>query len=1753
MPSESDVDTMFSKAYPVTSPKTPPVVPSMSSRLNQSLGPSGVTPPNPETQDIQNLLKSGQIGYTSPGKSVGPSILANGTPVDYHTPSPITPSAVLDAYRRYAASANVPDAQGVRGGTFYPTIGGAMSGEEVPANIGALEHLSMLIPAAGANFAGGLAGKTIAGSALGRAAEGVGAKALAARFASGVGQVGAGLGGGMVGGIGENTINTAIQGPELSARIAAGKEAFRRANPAAAVAVENLPMLGLGAGLPENFGQGALGFGLGASNEGVEQIKSGKFEPLSILASGAAGMIAKSNELGSVFHNAGESAAGGIGRGVDAARAWDNSVMQKGIDSLQGRGPLGDFLYKRYTDPVTPPTASGKTEVGRRLTSRNLQSRTALIPKAATPEQVAQVSNQTFRSIADEATARAQAIGDGNQLVVPPAAQIPPVVPLVEPLPANTFAVGQGIDNPDTVIPPSVTAKPKGRGKKQPVVSEPLINQPVAPPENNQTISSAEGTQTPSQVEGDQPAASLPYHAQPVSAFGQQGERDAAVSRLEKIYGKGITGKVDAFRRIANGETLTVGDVRHVADELSSVRNSKAKTELLAQLDRIAPRDQPKQPQPEQVAPSAEESPLSPEQTAPQAEQVPAATPEDNPVLAPLHTERTKKTVSADEAEYLKGKLNPRTGLTAKQTDHLAEALHPLALENEAVEYPATIPVPSDGKFTVQDPKQARGLYREVTGSNPTMPNGQPMPDVLMPPKRGVAESGVDNAPYRPIPERGFDTFGDHAGMSRQSTDTRVQEAINAYGSITKALRAIDNQITDLQAGKGNKDGIKQREQLREAIEKHQRMAENTTRNQVENELSQEFDNSQERTKLLSEIDPEDKISQRDKAYADANAIRDNSDYKYLRNMPGSKLKVAERSRFQQLNNRMWEHDRNASALNTETKPIQAQIDKAKEAYTASRIEPRVQDRLIENGLVDAPTASELGPKADAAKARIDARNAKTKGSDTAQINLKNSHNASTAEVMNQMGAEDVQEAERRQAEAFPPSVYSEQRPGTITQPDSILARRAEAQARLNRRGNAGLPKDSEGFYHLPDGNVLVMPSQLTENVTHLPEGTSVRVIRPNPESGVPESFAGSVLTNGRVLRDSAYESVEGKSYWEQGLSPSERSVIAMREGVHPNEALATVARGRAFVLDALNNEASLSSKERSAAIDFLNYLPEKYFADLGIHFRDSTRPLNGNAPAEYSFATAIADMVRYGAKRAKGSEIIAPHEFAHHLENFLTNTDRTVLTRQYESESASTERTQHPSLPNGYKYSSFREWFAETMREKAFRDIDKQNRTLWQKIKDIAFGIANWLKSGGKTDAASSIYKQFVDGKIDTVGKTVFDRAALKSGKQESASIKLSEDNHEENLPDYAIIGAAHLARGVRSSAEFVSKMVEQFGEGIRPHLTAIERQARSIYSKALLNDTDEQLANHPLTLPERGAKEPMPTQETPTGVKPEATATTPKETGQTTKTEVPPPVKLTTEQERAGSQSFARDLEIAGGSRVRMADIEEMGRQTGIDIPDKATFKQSWSDIEQRANANRDEILLKLAKIDPRTYRNATPEERTIAIEQAIKNQVKKAQIADAIDALPKTATQGDKDALLAQYDEANAEAERFGTIAYKGNSDAARAFNFSKMVKRGPFDAADLVAQAKTLARGKLRADTERRVTQQAVRAEQEQAKADAVIDQRSENNTRQRTTRSKPASTREPKVYAQGDMQDALTRLKGLDLKALSKPLESTVCG
>jgi hypothetical protein len=235
---------------------------------------------------------------------------------------------VLEAYKRYATPAQQPDDQGVRSATFYPTIGGAMSGEEVPANIGAAERATMLIPPVAANLAAGVVGRTLAKSGIAKVAAGVGKKATLAR----IGMAGAGLAAGTGAGLGaatavERPINAAIQGPALTQRIEAGRADFRKKAPALAVLAENLPNFALGAGISKKPFELATAAGLGLAQEGAQQIAEKRFDPLALGASAGVALFgSKPNRAGEAVTRTGEALAEVPGAVRAATKAYNAPI-----------------------------------------------------------------------------------------------------------------------------------------------------------------------------------------------------------------------------------------------------------------------------------------------------------------------------------------------------------------------------------------------------------------------------------------------------------------------------------------------------------------------------------------------------------------------------------------------------------------------------------------------------------------------------------------------------------------------------------------------------------------------------------------------------------------------------------------------------------------------------------------------------------------------------------------------------------------------------------------------------------------------------------------------------------------------------------------------------------------------------------------------------------------------------------------------------------------------------------------------------------------------------------------------------------------------------------------------------------------------------------------------------------------------------------------------------------------------------------
>jgi hypothetical protein len=212
-------------------------------------------------------------------------------------------------------------------------------------------------------------------------------------------------------------------------------------------------------------------------------------------------------------------------------------------------------------------------------------------------------------------------------------------------------------------------------------------------------------------------------------------------------------------------------------------------------------------------------------------------------------------------------------------------------------------------------------------------------------------------------------------------------------------------------------------------------------------------------------------------------------------------------------------------------------------------------------------------------------------------------------------------------------------------------------------------------------------------------------------------------------------------------------------------------------VSDGLDPEVAMD------ATMFIDSLPPNLLDELRTSFRDIGDETTTIQTGEFS-ASAVAGTYRHSAslvtiiksvlnQSADPSRIII-HEIFHHLEQFIPEEELNLLRNQWRRDMADNgERVlktaaylrsqadlrpltdaERVKINKAYRYEgdNFNEWFAETMSDKALRDIyadlpEYRNplQRAFDAISDIAVAVMNFLLRKGRKDEAEQIYQRIL------------------------------------------------------------------------------------------------------------------------------------------------------------------------------------------------------------------------------------------------------------------------------------------------------------------------------------------------------------------------------------------------------------------------
>ena len=310
----------------------------------------------------------------------------------------------------------------------------------------------------------------------------------------------------------------------------------------------------------------------------------------------------------------------------------------------------------------------------------------------------------------------------------------------------------------------------------------------------------------------------------------------------------------------------------------------------------------------------------------------------------------------------------------------------------------------------------------------------------------------------------------------------------------------------------------------------------------------------------------------------------------------------------------------------------------------------------------------------------------------------------------------------------------------------------------------------SPGAVTLPDRPLLPTPRQPSRtgrvvNLDSLAEG-EVDTVLTTPGTRVSyETWSGRRIT--RVVGDDL--SLQ-KEPW-RGPQPGLTNIKRMARGEN-------IARGRAALIDRLQLEGNLGTPGIAGETDygeaFIRALPDELLEDVGLSIRSEptagdlaflrgevvgSRGLLGTYDPALGLATLYRKVI---ANSAFWPDEVLIHELSHSLQRYVPPEDLALLRRQYQREvaAAASRRVSRgatvgvkPEL--GHRLSAFEEWFAEAITSRGMRDVAERTvpqggvftRTA-RRIREIAVGFYNWLRTIGRGDHAERVYRNLVLGR---------------------------------------------------------------------------------------------------------------------------------------------------------------------------------------------------------------------------------------------------------------------------------------------------------------------------------------------------------------------------------------------------------------------
>lgn len=206
----------------------------------------------------------------------------------------------------------------------------------------------------------------------------------------------------------------------------------------------------------------------------------------------------------------------------------------------------------------------------------------------------------------------------------------------------------------------------------------------------------------------------------------------------------------------------------------------------------------------------------------------------------------------------------------------------------------------------------------------------------------------------------------------------------------------------------------------------------------------------------------------------------------------------------------------------------------------------------------------------------------------------------------------------------------------------------------------------------------------------------------------------------------------------------------------------------------------------------------------------------------------------------------------------------------------------------------------------------------------------------------------------------------------------------------------------------------------------------------------------------------------------------------------------------------------DIEGVSGIRMQDLEDASRKLGITLPDKANFKEHWSEVEARALGEFDRIAKNIEKADISKNPALSRDEHYVG---NVELRRLGGEISDLSEKLGKATSKADKEALQIQLDDRLNQAERLSKLLYRSNSEFGRNLAFLRFTLDGPFDVAGLTAKAERLAGGNLNSKVRLTLTNLAKKGE----KATLTLEEKMRNEAEKAL---KSILEQKPKITARG---------------------------